>query len=598
MERNKPGSSRSGKSKPSVHHGSELFALGSKSSSRDDAKMSKVVMPNTKPIDRKRDAPTSLASATVKKQKISSIGPSRLSDGSSSSSTLEYWEQVATDCELVDLIPSVLSAIEQQNSDTVIALVCGAIRSLVLSRSKPDSMMYLTLLYMAKIRPQLFCNEVVTTALLSILKRETASIAFKGRTNPTLHILAANLLARGYHNKAQWPITFVQIYIDDAINDRVWVDHEECSSFIENVCTAFGTKVPPKAMLQPELVSLNRDVNMDDDDTSTTEAIRTASDLNIDCPVQPRYLHLTVEKLVLDSVKDLLNRRQAPDSSTRNLLRFLSATSGISEIRSLASYGGRLEHWMHNGKLQKPAQELLTYICFNVTNADTEVLANLVKMRLKSKPLISIYMNCLKEMITVQPSILFIVLKNVVQNELSSVRNPNNMGMLACVFQAKPDESAQHLAEIYQELSMQREDCLRTLRAFLRELVKMLRFDIKLTTFCNKLLTMSKAMISQCETIDYRDRIFYSMVDLECLCMFLSVSPQIKEAIVSVRAGRENRASKVLYEFYRQMSILQHDALQWMCNVVPTVFKPTDGEYSQALHKILFLDSPDTYSKG
>lgn len=362
MDRNKPGSSRSGKPKPGVHHGSELFALGSKTSSRDDAKISKVVISNTKPTDRKRDATTSLASTTVKKQKIASIGSSSrlVGDGSSSNSTLDYWEQVAADCEVVDLIPSVLSAIEQQNSDTVIALVCGAIRSLVVARSKPDSMLFLTLLYLAKIRPQLFCNDVVTTALISILKRDTGH-AFKGRTNPTLHILAANLLARGYHNKTQWPITFVQIYIDDAINDRVWVDYDDCSSFIENVCTAFGTKVPP---LQPELMSLNRDaVNIMDDDSgeasSAAETIRSASDINIDCPVQPRYTHLTVEKLVLDSVKDLLNRRQAPDSSTRNLLRFLSATSGISEIRALASYGGRLEHWMHNGKLQKPAQEVI-----------------------------------------------------------------------------------------------------------------------------------------------------------------------------------------------------------------------------------------------
>lgn len=606
MDRNKPGGSRSGKSKPGApHHGSELFALGSKSSSsRDDAKINKVLS-NTKSTDRKRDASSALGSVTVKKPKIAaSIGSNatnRLVDGSSPSSTLEYWEQVAVECEVVELVTSVLSAIEQQNSDTVIALVCGAIRSLVASRSKPDMILLLQMVYLAKMRPQLFCNEVVTSALSSILKRDTAH-AFKGRTNPTVHILAANLLARGYHNKTPWPISFVQIYIDDAINERVWVDYEDCSSFIENVCTAFGTKIPPKSMLQPELMTLNRDTaNMDDDSgeaSSAAETIRSASDINIDCPVQQRYANMNADKLVLESVKDLLNRRQAPDSSTRNLLRFLSATSGISEIRALASYGGRLEHWMHNSKLQKPAQELLTYICYNVTVTDTEVLANLVKMRLKSKPLINIYMNCLKEMITMQPSILFIVLKNVVQNELSSVRNPNNMGMLACMFQAKPEESAQHLAEIYQELLMQREDCLRTLRVFLRELVKMLRYDIKLTVFCSKLLTMNKTLISQCDALEYRDRIFYSMIDLECLCMFLSVSPQIKEAIVSLRAGRENRGSKVLHEFYEQMSTLQHDALKWMCNVVPAVFKPTDIEYSQALHKLLFSDIPEQYSKG
>lgn len=288
MER-KPGNSRSGKSKPGAPlHGSELFALGTKPSSRDDAKISKVVMKNTTSTDRKRDAPTCLASVSVKKSKITSIGSSssRLIDVSSagsthlhlhshshshhshshSYSTHEYWEQVAIDCDTVDLIPSVLSAIEQQNSDTVIALVCGAIRTLVTSRPKPDTMLILTLLYLAKIRPQLFCNEVVTTALMSILKRD--GYAFKIRTNPTLHILAANLLARGYHNKTPWPISFVQTYIDDAINERVWVDYEECSSFIENVCTAFGTKNPPKSMLQPELMSLNREtINIMDDDS-------------------------------------------------------------------------------------------------------------------------------------------------------------------------------------------------------------------------------------------------------------------------------------------------------------------------------------------
>lgn len=617
MDRSKPGSSgRPGKSKLGVHHGSELFALGSKSTaSRDDAKSK--VMSSSKgvvPDHRKREASSSHSSVPVKKPKLTpSIGNVvRLSDGavasgsSSSSSYLEHWEQVATDCEAVDLVNSVFHSIDIQDSDSVIASICGAIRAAANPRSKPEPMLSLSLLYLAKIRSSLFCNEVITSGLVSILKRDTGH-AFKGRNNPTVHVLAANLLARGYHNKANWPEVFVRIYIDDAINERVWVDFEDCSSFVENICTAFGTKTPPKSMLQPDLNPSNpRDgLGIDDDSAEGTTGSDTfrPNESNADCPTQPRYTQTAgeIEKLVLDSVKELLNRRQAPDSSTRNLLRFLSATSGISEVRVLASYGGRLEHWMHNGKLMKPAQELLTYICSNVTGQtqrDHEVLANLVKMRLKTKPLINIYMNCLKEMINLQPFILYIVLKYVVQNELSSVRNPNNMGMLASMFQAKPEESAQHLADIYQEFLLQREDCLRTLRVFLRELVKVLRFDIKLTVFCKKLLTTSKALAAQCETVDYRDRILYSMVDLVCLCMFLSVSPQIKEANVSMRTGREYKGSNVLIEFYDQMSQIQCDALQWIYETVPIMFKPSDADYSQALHKILFLDPPETDSKG
>lgn len=628
MDRGKTGSSgRPSKSKLGVpHHGSELFALGSKSStSRDDAKNK--VMSSSKNVGdhRKRDSSSALSSVPIKKPKIttsiggSSSSSSRLIDGpggsgsstvgGSSSSQLEYWEQVAIDCETVDLINSVLAAIDKQDSDTVIALICGAIRTVMCPRSKPEPMLSLSLLYLGKIRPHLFSNETITTSLLSILRRETGH-AFKGRNNPTMHVLAANLLARGYHKKTAWPESFVQIYIDDAINERVWVDYDDCSAFVENICTGFGTRVPPKSMLQPELSALTpsgRDgLGIDDDSAEATtgsDTFRSLESSSNDCPTQPRYAHLlpSIEKLVLDTVKDQLNRRQAPDSSTRNLLRLLSATCGIGEVRVMASYGGRLEHWMHNGKLMKPAQELLTYICYNVTgqtSRDQEVLANLVKMRLKTKPLINIYMSCLKEMINLQPSILYIVLKYVVQNELSSVRNPNNMGMLASMFQAKPEEAAQHLAEIYQEFLLQREDCLRTLRVFLRELVKMLRFDIKLTVFCKKLLTSTKTLATQCETVDYRDRIFFSMVDLVCLCMFLCVSPQIKEANVSLRAGRENKGSKILIEFYEQMSQIQCDALQWIYNTVPIMFKPSDTEYSQALHKILFLDSPEQYSKG
>lgn len=320
MDRNKPGGSRSGKSKVGVpHHGSELFALGSKStSSRDDAKNKAMTSSKSgSAADRKREPPSaSLSSVPSKKPKLSATiggpGPSsRNTDAGASSSSpaivMDYWEQIAMDCETVDLVCAVLAAIDQQDSDKVVGLVCGAIKALISPRSKPESMLSLSLLYLAKIRPHLFCNETISSALVSILKRDT-SHAFKGRNNPTTHILAANLLARGYHNKTQWPEVFVRIYIDDAINERVWVDYDDCAALVENICTAFGTRVPPKSMLQPELSVLalaggSRDtLGLDDDSgegNSGSDVIRTM-ELNMDCPTQPRYAHLdaAIEKQV------------------------------------------------------------------------------------------------------------------------------------------------------------------------------------------------------------------------------------------------------------------------------------------------------------
>uniref|UniRef100_A0A182QY68 Uncharacterized protein n=1 Tax=Anopheles farauti TaxID=69004 RepID=A0A182QY68_9DIPT len=637
MDRGKSGPGiRATKKQQLSHPQAELYALGSKSSvggARGDDAKSRVVVGGVS--DRKRDASSSLTlgsaggPAAAKKIKLASVsgsslvgsggssvglggvsglGASKISSGgdsSSSSSILEYWEQCAMECESVDLAATVLSAIEQQDSDSVVGYICGAIKLLISPKSKSESVLSLSLLYLARLRPHLFCNETITSALIAVLKRDGSGNAFKGRNNPTMHILACNLLARGYSDKKQWPESFIRTYIDDAINDRVWVDYEECAPFTDNIVAAFGTKIPPKWMLQPELSTLNptsRDGTLPDDEHSTDsgmfgDALGRDPDAN-----PPRFAHIReqLERMVMDAVKDQLNRRQGPECSTKNFLRFLSLACGILEVRAFVV--PRLEMWIHNGKLVKPVQELLTFLCYNVTGQspkEHEVLSNLAKVRLKSKPLINIFMIGLKEMINCQPDILTPLLKYVVQNELSNARNPNNMGMLAMMFQTKPTESAANLAEIYQEFLLQREDVLRTLRFFLRELVKMLRYDINLTVFCKVLLQNRADLTPQIAGSEFRERIFHSVVDLVCLCMFLSVSPQIREANVSIRSGRETKSATALSTFYQQQSIIQDQALAWMKDVVPRVYKPiAAGDYKAALHKLLLLDSPEAYAKG
>lgn len=67
------------------------------------------------------------------------------------------------------------------------------------------------------------------------------------------------------------------------------------------------------------------------------------------------------------------------------------------KIRVIAA--SRLEVWLHSGKLWRPAQELLAYLATNISGSsprDQEVLAQLVKMRLKTKPLVNAYLSCLR----------------------------------------------------------------------------------------------------------------------------------------------------------------------------------------------------------
>lgn len=136
----------------------------------------------------------------------------------------------------MDLISAVLTATEQQDSDKIVSLVCSAIKSLSSSKSKNDQVLVMSLLYLGKIRPHIFCNDNITAALLSLLKTDPQhSVRHTTKNNTTVFVMAANLLSRGHFDIKKWPESFLKIYIDDAVNERLWVDSEECSFFIDHI---------------------------------------------------------------------------------------------------------------------------------------------------------------------------------------------------------------------------------------------------------------------------------------------------------------------------------------------------------------------------
>ncbi|XP_017070311.1 integrator complex subunit 1 [Drosophila eugracilis] len=607
MDRGKgSGSNRSQKKVPL---GGELFALGTKNV-RDDSKSKILPIKAISSTDRKREASSSLASSS--KRFRGNLKDASATDISSGSSQCESWEQFAIDCDLETVIETIYAALEQNDNETVGRLVCGVIKQTTTSssRSKVDNISLLALIYVSKLQPSIFSTDIVACALLSFLRRE-ANV--KMRYNTNLHILFSNLLTRGFVDISQWPEIILRTYIDDAVNERFWADNELCAPLVKNICASFKTRTPHISLLRWDVSTAlpsgqaHRDsMTVDDDSGDNSTQSLDASPLNTEsepisdamCTTKPRFSDAVVQKHVSDAIRDQLNKRQQQDNYTRNFLKFLCTTSGIAEVRCLSI--SRLELWIHNGKLVKFAQQLLSYICFNIkgrNTQDNEVLLVLVKMRLKTKPLINHYMSCLKEMIYLQPDILSTVMKLVVQNELSNTRNPNNMGMLATMFQTSSDQSAANLAEIYQEFLLQRDDCLRTLRVFLRELVRMLRFDVNLVKFCKTFLSEREDLTPQIEMFEFKERIFHSMVDIVCLCMFLSATPQAREASLSLKTNRDTKNNHALLKLYNQMSQIQLDTVSWMYETVPTVFKIPAAEYHQALHKLLLLDSPEQYSR-
>jgi len=67
------------------------------------------------------------------------------------------------------LVDAIEDAIDKSDDDRLEALLCGAVKTLRATRSKPDSALFLALMFLAKSRPTSFHSEVVTEVLLYVV---------------------------------------------------------------------------------------------------------------------------------------------------------------------------------------------------------------------------------------------------------------------------------------------------------------------------------------------------------------------------------------------------------------------------------------------
>ncbi|CAH0400660.1 unnamed protein product [Chilo suppressalis] len=569
MERGKMTSTgRGGKSK-APQHPQDIFALGSKSTvvvNRDSEKRN-IHKPSTSGVERKRETTGFGSQPPTKRSRIGS--PAEAVGGTS------------LEVDPVDLVPNVLQALDTHNSDKLLGLLTGSIRLLKSQRSKPDPILCMSMLYLTKIRPNMFAHETVTQSLCTLLKREQGA-AFKSKGNPLVFVLACNMLYAGHKDSNNWPDTFIKVYIEDALNERWWVECSWCKCLVENIVTAFSTKHPPPFLIPSDntLGTMSPSgsgsplMGSTDEDPDNTE---------LEYTVFPRYSssYETVEALVLEAIKEQIQRRAAPDAIHRGFLKLLAATCGFPEIRMISA--SRLEAWLHSGKLWRCAQELLAYVCCNADACgptaarDHEVLAQLARMRLKTKPLQQAYQACLREMVSDSPALLRSVVTHTIYNELSNVRSPNNMAVLAALIQAQPQLAPAAMADTFHELLLRPEDYLRSLRALARECARAARADSQ------ALLPLARALANappHDPPAEVRERAFSSLADLFCCCCLVTATH-----------------SKYLPEYKQQICGIQGAALGWMLETAGPVYRPSRHDYQHALNKIMFVESAEVYSK-
>lgn len=317
MDRGKGGQSGRGGAKSKItQYPPDIFALGAKQSgSRDDSKRpssshgkaaSTSHATTSKPsTDRKREGSLPAAPPSKKPKMnviraVTSAPSTTTGTATTTQSNVEQWEVVALESEPSEIVLRVVKELEAGDAEKAAHYVCGAIKLMKQQRYKPDKVLYLGLLYVTKFRPSLFLNEAVIAGLASLLKRDTVH-SYKSKGNPAVPVLCANLLLKSHLAVPNWPELFVKLYVEDALGDRIWVDHEECRGFVDNIVTAFNTKVPPKTLLAPELsgaLTGARDtaspITVDDEareGRNTPELMSIAQherEGNVDIPIVPR----------------------------------------------------------------------------------------------------------------------------------------------------------------------------------------------------------------------------------------------------------------------------------------------------------------------
>ena len=103
-----------------------------------------------------------------------------------------------------ELISAIKAAKSADNDVKVSKILGGALKQLKLSRLKPDTTLNSALVSLVHEYPEIFTTPAAIEALVLVLKREP-SIIFKARSNPSVYVVASQLLVLALKDSKDWP---------------------------------------------------------------------------------------------------------------------------------------------------------------------------------------------------------------------------------------------------------------------------------------------------------------------------------------------------------------------------------------------------------
>ncbi|KAF7489692.1 Integrator complex subunit 1 [Sarcoptes scabiei] len=592
--------------------GQDFFALGASTSTASN--QMKLPAKRTEPfhspiIMSPKRSKLSAPSQSISQQIGSSMPSSSMQASKLARSMNQSWEDkaiIVPAIELKDRILKLDSELKADSEEMIERLLCGAVKQLREQKTKPDPCLIFTLLYLTKIRPLFFCSSVIVEAFGSLLKREHL-LHFKTKQNNYVPILIVNLFFHAFHDENSWPEIFIKLYVEDSLGERIWVDNEECKEFVDIIVSSFRTRLPPKSMLQTSdvmnptktsiesstsatITSMNED-SLGDESCSSSTSIYIDSSSSLQS-ITSRYLENEDKMInyVYEIINENLNRRQNVNDYSRNMLKLLIATSGLRNVRLLVAQ--KLEHWFQNPKLSRPAQDLLLTVFLNCDGKDYETLNYLFKMRLKSKPFINHFILCFKELLNQKNDTFEVVMKILLTNENSGIKNMNNIHLLSIMFQINPQDATILMAKFFFSMICLKDDQLKMLRNLLREIVRAMKSDsMDYSLFIKSLIEESKIfMVHQQFDMILFGKILFQIIDLATMVILLSVN-QNRDSFVRLDRKEMTR------NFQLKFASIQYYCIEWISTMGFRKFLFQDREsFNRVLKKIMLLDMVESCS--
>lgn len=208
----------------------------------------------------------------------------------------------------------------------------------------PDCYVYTSILYLSQLLPHLFTIPNIMKICTTILQSDprlgpslidldfTSSnqdmeppmtpLQTPFRKNPSIALLSCGILYNAFKDTNEWPLPFIQCYMEDAFNARVWVDAESTLVFTMNILTCL-----PRTKSLPESDSIAKAVRV----AGGFDAISVSDD-----DIRKRWSDESSQRII-NFVLNMVQFHEA--KKHENLINFVKTLCTIVSIPESRIYG-------------------------------------------------------------------------------------------------------------------------------------------------------------------------------------------------------------------------------------------------------------------